>query len=753
MDPRPPEGRSSALDRLAYLFLVSGLAALVYQIVWQRVLFTAFGVNIESVTVIVSVFMFGLGVGSLVGGVLSRRFPRRLPELFLLCEVVVGLFGVVSLPLMKAVSGLTLHSSLPTVALTSYLLLCLPTMFMGATLPILVTHLYRHYQNVSRSVVRLYFFNTVGSALACFLTADVLFVFVGQQAAVMVAALCNLLVGLLVYRYAVRARGGPEPAEAPPAEIPVVPATPSPGRGRPVRFLLLLLLSAAVGYLSLSQEILWFRAMSYVNGGLPDTFPHVLGFVLFGIAYGARDTRKFYDRAGGSALTFVAAVLALAGLVYYLSLPLTGYLASVSGFLGMFALYGAMLVVALLLGGIFPALCHDGIESKAAVGYLLSWVYFANIAGATAGPLLTGFVLLEFLTLEQMALYISVALLALSGGLWLVAAVPARAKGAIVGGLALAALGMLAAHEGLYAHVLEKLPINDRDAQEVPYTYVVQNRNGIIAVRRDDSDVDVVYGGGVYDGTLNTDPLLKAGRITRAYEFAALHPEPQEVLEIGLSGGSWARVLASHEAVRSLTVVEINPAYRRLIEHYPESAALPHDPKVTIHWDDGRRWLNRNPERRFDFILMNTTFHVRDQSTHLLSDEFLRLCRAHLKEGGVLYYNATNSEEVAFTAAQVFRHVALYDNFVAASDRPFDMTVKERRDNLLRFQRDGKPLFADPDPGVQKVLDELAGSDLSDRADELRARTGLWHITDDNMATEFKHKFDPKYNRFLGERE
>src|SRR5438093_222678 len=86
---------------LSCLFLISGFAALIYQIVWQRALFTAFGVNIESITTVVAVFMFGLGVGALVGGKLSQRWPNRLPQLFLLCELAIGAFGLVSLPLIK----------------------------------------------------------------------------------------------------------------------------------------------------------------------------------------------------------------------------------------------------------------------------------------------------------------------------------------------------------------------------------------------------------------------------------------------------------------------------------------------------------------------------------------------------------------------------------------------------------------------------------------------------------------------------
>jgi hypothetical protein len=190
-----------SLGYLSFLFFISGLAALIYQIVWQRVLYAAFGVNVESITIIVSIFMFGLGIGSLIGGLLASRFPRHAPALFLFCELGIGAFGLISLPLIHAVARLTLHGSLPTITLAIFALLALPTMLMGATLPILVSHLYRHYQSVGRSVGLLYFINTLGSAAACFLTADILFYFFGQQTSVLVAGACNLLVGLLVGGY------------------------------------------------------------------------------------------------------------------------------------------------------------------------------------------------------------------------------------------------------------------------------------------------------------------------------------------------------------------------------------------------------------------------------------------------------------------------------------------------------------------------------------------------------------------------
>jgi hypothetical protein len=184
------------------LFMVSGFAALIYQVVWQRVLFAAFGVNIESVTIIVSVFMFGLGIGSFVGGWLSTVMPGRLPLLFVACELLIGLFGLVSIPLIETVGTATLHRSLLGISLTIYGLLSFPTLLMGATLPILVTYLHQHYGHVGTSVGTLYWVNTIGSALACFIAVDLLFVVGGLQEAVVVAAACNFAVALLVFRQA-----------------------------------------------------------------------------------------------------------------------------------------------------------------------------------------------------------------------------------------------------------------------------------------------------------------------------------------------------------------------------------------------------------------------------------------------------------------------------------------------------------------------------------------------------------------------
>ena len=156
----------------------------------------------------------------------------------------------------------------------------------------------------------------------------------------------------------------------------------------------------------------------------------------------------------------------------------------------------------------------------------------------------------------------------------------------------------------------------------LPFVSVVENRSGVITV----DAAGRVYGGGAYDGAFNLDPKSDINGVTRIYAALSIHPAPRRVLEIGLSSGSWAQIIANHPGVEHVEVVEINPGYLALIRSRPLVAGLLRDPKVHIDIDDGRRWLRRQQDR-FDLIVMNTTWHWRSNATNLLSREFLELAR------------------------------------------------------------------------------------------------------------------------------
>lgn len=181
------------------VFLLSGFAALLYQIVWQRALYAIYGINIESVTMVVTAFMLGLGVGSVAGGVVSKDPKRPVLLMFALVELGIGLFGIVSLRVFHAVGDATLGMSAFGTFVVTFLLVLVPTLLMGSTLPLLVSHLVRSSKNVGKSVGTLYFVNTLGSAFAS--AAAVLFVMkaAGLQGTVRAAALLNVTVSLLAY--------------------------------------------------------------------------------------------------------------------------------------------------------------------------------------------------------------------------------------------------------------------------------------------------------------------------------------------------------------------------------------------------------------------------------------------------------------------------------------------------------------------------------------------------------------------------
>ena len=181
------------------VFFLSGIAALIYQIAWQRMLFTAFGVDLESVTIIISVFMAGLGVGAYYGGRIADRFPNHIIQFFALTEVGIGTFGIASPFLIEFVKEVFLHSNVLTVALANFVLLLFPTFLMGSTLPLLTQHLNKYVNNVGNNIGWLYFTNTLGAATACILTGLVLFNYLTLTQVIYLAAVINYIVAIVVF--------------------------------------------------------------------------------------------------------------------------------------------------------------------------------------------------------------------------------------------------------------------------------------------------------------------------------------------------------------------------------------------------------------------------------------------------------------------------------------------------------------------------------------------------------------------------
>ncbi|HMD77886.1 MAG TPA: hypothetical protein VKG86_10980 [Terracidiphilus sp.] len=216
---------------------------------------------------------------------------------------------------------------------------------------------------------------------------------------------------------------------------------------------------------------------------------------------------------------------------------------------------------------------------------------------------------------------------------------------------------------------------------------------------------------------------------------------------IGLATGAWAQVIANDPDVEEITAVEINPGFLPLIRKYPEVESLLRNPKVHIVIDDGRRWLVGHPDRRFDFILMNTTFNWRANATNLLSTEFMGLLREHLNPGGIAYYNTTWSGDVLATGAAAFPYALRINSFLAVSDSPITLDKNRWRTALSDYRIDGRPVFDLANPLQRARLEEVLhladeldvpNGDLESRASLQSRLKGARLITDDNMGTEWR---------------
>jgi predicted membrane-bound spermidine synthase len=188
------------------VFFVSGFAAVIYQVIWQRVLLAMYGANVESVTVVVTAFMLGLGIGALAGGALARTTRLPLPLVFAALECGIGLYGLASLPAFEWVGGWTAGASGVASALAIFGLLALPAGLMGATLPVLVTYDVGRSETVGRAVGGLYSTNTLGSAVGALVATVAIFAPLGQRKSIWLAAGLNLLVAGVVLVWSRRAR-------------------------------------------------------------------------------------------------------------------------------------------------------------------------------------------------------------------------------------------------------------------------------------------------------------------------------------------------------------------------------------------------------------------------------------------------------------------------------------------------------------------------------------------------------------------
>lgn len=397
-------------------------------------------------------------------------------------------------------------------------------------------------------------------------------------------------------------------------------------------------------------------------------------------------------------------------------------------------------LVSCVLAYMFPIAHHLGAGTeKKKQGQRFASVYTFNVIGAALGPMITGYVLLNFFTLQQA--FLGMAFLQLNMFVFFswIQSFQFRDFRVWMGSL-LICVAFLILLIGADPHsMVQKINSNNLVASKI-----VENKHGIISIFPADGvknlvGDDAVYGGNVYDGRTNLSVKENTNSLHRPLLLAALQPQPKRVLMVGLSIGSWLALVNAMPGVEHIDVIEINDGYLSAMSGYPVQEMALKDPRVNLVIDDARRWLRLHPEKKYDVIVMNTTWHWRANAGFLLSREFFEIIKKRMVAGAVMAFNATGSTDAFFTARNVFDHAYRYDNFVYAADFDFRSrkNTEEAKQIYLSMRVGDKNLFED-----ENLADDFLGKRFySVDQDAEKINRSLEIVSDENAITEFKYGY------------
>lgn len=741
------------------LFFFSGIAGLIYQVLWLRRLSVIFGVTVYAASTVLAAFMAGLAIGSLLAGYVLRR---RVPPLraFGIAEILVGVTGLASPLLLEAASSiyLTLHRTAPdslsllTVArlVCSFAILVVPTAMMGMTLPLLSAALSvlrpepakaeASRRAIGSSVSLLYAVNTFGAMVGTIATGFVLIPAIGIQRAFLIAATINVVVGGVALWMATRPLLAGEKDE-PAGSSPLVSPKPL-GEGGSFA---LWIAVAVSGFASLGLEVLWFRLMLQFVIATTEAFTAMLAVVLAGIAIGGivasqilkTQTRLQFWITTVQAGTGLATIAAMAFLLW--SVQNGWETMSLWRAVGI-----AILPPAILMGIGFPLMLgmatrSVGDDARAAeVGDRIGRLYALNVAGAIAGSLAAGFILLPWL--GAMRSLIGLAALFLGSALLLALKGTDRRARA---GFAVMAIAFIPIANRMPDPF--KVAIDRRYGDLLREFWREEGAQTAVSVRATRLQ-HVLYLDGLHQA--NDQPAMVKLHRTLGHLPMVLHGSAAEALVVGLGGGATPGAISQHQDVH-VQVIELSKSVVGAAPFFAHvNYDLPNQKHINVRIDDGRNFLTFT-DRRFDVITADIIQPGHAGAGHVYSREYFSLVRQALKPDGVALQWIGKRPSVEYklimrTFVDVFPHATLWNDgeVMVGTLRP--LTIDPATIDRLRSH-----------PATREGLDAigLTGFDVlrswyTAGADEMRAFVGDGPVlTDDRPLVEYSHWLPPTHEQ------
>jgi len=654
-------------------FFISGFCSVLYELVWLRLSMAQFGVTTAMVSIVLSVFMAGLGLGSWGSGEWIRRrggiINLSALRLYAAIELLIGVSGIVVVKEL-AVGHDFLERLGSTSSVEYYVVACICVALtlipwctlMGATIPVGMLAIEQRFpQESSQSFSYLYMAN-VGGAL--FGTALPLFLIelLGFRGTLKVGSVCNAAIAALAF--AISMLGAPRAERSTEAGAAVVEGIPSAPKATGRASLLALLF--ATGLTSMGLEVVWVRQFTPYVGTVVYAFASILGFYLTGTFIGSRFYRSWSVKHSSESplLWTLLAFFALLPLVA--ASPNYDIQAEIRLLLGIGPFTG-------LLGFLTPMLVDrwsGGDPAKAGKAYAV------NVLGCIIGPLVAGFLLLPWIS-ERWALV-------LLASPWIIFGL----RPAWSGALAPTSKPRLAAYLLLPVAVV-LFVTSEGYEKEYAGSRVLRDSTATVIATGDGMGRMLLVNG---YGMTSLTPITK---MMAHLPLAFLDRTPQNALVICFGMGTTFRSL--HSWGIPVTVVELVPSVPRLFGYFHSDAeAVLNSPLSHVVIDDGRRYLERTTEQ-YDVITIDPPPPVEAAGSSLLySEDFYSVVRQHLRPGGVFQQwlplgdwetraSVTLSLRRSFPYVRVFAFGKSWGYHFLASDRPIpNFSARELADKMPR---------------------------------------------------------------------
>ncbi|MDJ0762517.1 MAG: fused MFS/spermidine synthase [Myxococcota bacterium] len=631
---------------LALVFLTS-CSGLIFELVWMRILSIVFGRTILAVSAVVTVYMLGLGLGSLYFGkrVDASKDSMRL---FALLQLGVGLFGLIVMTSFLGLAdiytgihhllGASQHTTTLLIYGFSFVLMIPPTFFMGGALPAVAKYMVNNHQGIGACVGKIYAISTAGGIVGAGLAGYLLIGWLGQvESQILAASLCLMAGGTAMLLP--RGKDGILLRDE---------VTMDNGKQHSLRIVYLCLgVAFATGLCGLAYEILCTRALSIFVVNSTYSFTSILIVFLLGISVGSYIFSRFLSHvpcqmtilaiSESSIGIYLIAIAANINDLPALLIPLEDTVRRVlilKVLLPSLTLSAALLFVpALLLGIIFPAVCRMVAVSSGRIGRSVGEVYFFNTIGAVLGSLCTGGILIPLIGVVTGIVVIAAVCLCL-GMVLLISERELNLKRAGVFALIIVFIGSFFVLKSVIAHPVIHPPSIFRTAiYDDKILHYDESSECTVLVREDQkTGQKTLYVNNNRVMGVTYDAMSVVKMLGHLPFF--VNPDAKDVLVVGFGIGITASEVSKHD-VQSIDCVEICPGVRQAARFFSNlNRDIINNPKLTYIDGDGRNHLLMT-DKKYDIISSDPT-HPTLGCANLYTEEYFELCKAHLNENGVV---------------------------------------------------------------------------------------------------------------------